>query len=121
LSGWHSLLFTINLKTKIKININFSFACIFIISFALKSILKLGPNSNMAGERNLDYLYSFREILTHPLTPLIGNLKTTWSWLWYLITPSTLLAAIYSFAEKKNIKKATLFLLLTLLPLISQV
>lgn len=118
-----TFLFTINLKNENKKSISIlvlGFVYIFIISFALKSILKLGPNSNMAGERNLDYLYSFREILTHPLTPLIGNLKTTWSWLWYLITPSTLLAAIYSFAEKKNIKKATLFLLLTLLPLISQ-
>lgn len=88
------------------------------ISLAMKSILKLGPNSGMDSSRNLDYLYSFKEVLSHPLSPLIGNLKTTFWWLWYLLTPGLVISLFIQNIFKN--KKLLLFFCLSLLPLLSQ-
>ena len=84
----------------------------------MKSILKLGPNSGMDSSRNLDYLYSIKEVLSHPLTPLTGNLKTTFWWLWYLLTPGIVISLLTHNLFKN--KKLLLFLCLSLLPLLAQ-
>ncbi len=91
---------------------------LFVIALAMKSILKLGPNSNMDSSRNLDYLYSFKEVLSHPLSPLVGNIKTTLNWLWLLLTPGVFIV-LFTQNIFKN-KKLLLFLCLSLLPLLAQ-
>lgn len=93
---------------------------ILVISQTMNAILKLGPNSNMAGLRNQDYLYSFREVLSHPLSPLIPNLKTSLNWLWLLLTPAIFIFIFITDKEKQSKKYFIFLLLLTLIPLLAQ-
>lgn len=101
------------------LNLLLGFFYIVTISIVMRSILKLGPNSNMAGERNLDYLYTFKEVLSHPLSPLTGNLKTTLSWLWLLLTPPVFVS-LFAITRKQNNKILLLLFCLSLLPLFAQ-
>lgn len=116
-------IFFVDLKNENKktlFNLVLGFFYIFVISQAMHGILRLGPNSNMAGSRNLDYLYTFKEVFGHPTVPLIYNLQNTWSWLWYLVTPTILFSAIYAFFDKKNLKNNLLLLSIFLVPILSQ-
>lgn len=90
-----------------------------LISQAIYNILRLGPNFHLIGGRNQDYLFSLSEILTHPMNPLIGNLKSTGFWIWFLFTPPLVLALFLSFFGKHK-KPALLTLLLALTPLFTQ-
>lgn len=115
------VVFNLNLKkenNKSLINLLLGLLYILVISQGLNAILKLGPNSAMAGSRNLDYVYTFKEVLSHPLSPLIGNLKTVWSWLWILLTPTALIGIFLSFKITDNKKYFYLFLLCSLFPLL---
>ncbi len=93
---------------------------IILISQMMYGILRLGPAFEMIGSRNQDYLYSWREVLYHPLSPLIGNLKTTLNWLWLLFTPTLLLTLFFGFIPKKT-RLISLFLILSaLIPITAQ-
>ncbi|MBU1070910.1 glycosyltransferase family 39 protein [Patescibacteria group bacterium] len=92
----------------------------FVISQAIYNILRLGPNFNMVGSRNQDYLFSFSEVLQHPLNPLTGNLKSTLSWIFALLTPPIALSAFLSFSKKETRKKALAILTISITPLIAQ-
>lgn len=70
---------------------------VLLISQPIYNILRLGTNFHLVGSRNQDYLFSIREVLTHPANPLIGNSKTTILWLWYLFTPPLFLCLFASF------------------------
>jgi 4-amino-4-deoxy-L-arabinose transferase-like glycosyltransferase len=94
-------------------------ATIFI-SQALYNILRLGPAFEMIGARNQDYLYSWKEVFTHPLSPLIGNLKTTLNWLWLLFSPTLLLTLIFGLIPKKTRVLSIFLILISLLPLVAQ-
>ncbi len=91
----------------------------FIISQGIYNILRLGPNFHLIGSRNQDYLFSLSDVIRHPGNPLIGNLKTTSFWIWFLFTPPLVLVSLFSFIGK-NKKIALLALLLSLLPLLAQ-
>lgn len=93
---------------------------ILVISQGMYSILRLGPGFGMIGARNQDYVFSFSEVLGHPLNPLIGNLKSTLNWFWLLFTPSILAAIVLSFFSKKDLPKKMLLLSVVLLPLLAQ-
>lgn len=94
-------------------------AIAFVISQVMYNILRLGPNFHLVNSRNQDYLFSFSEFLTHPLNPLVRNLKITAGWLWFLLTPGLLWLIIPAFF--KNIRKINLaILLLFLVPLLIQ-
>lgn len=45
------------------------------ISLVIYNILRLGPQFSQIALRNKDYIWSFSEILKHPLDPLIPHLK----------------------------------------------
>jgi len=92
----------------------------FIISQGIYNILRLGPNFHMIGSRNQDYLFSFSEILKHPFNPLIGNLKSTFSWIFTLLTPPIAISILFSFSQKNTRKKALGILMVSLLPLVAQ-
>lgn len=114
--------FTVDFKKENKksvLNLLLGFFYILAISIAMRSILKLGPNSSMAGERNLDYLYTFKEVLSHPLSPLTGNLKTTLNWLWILLTPPVFVS-LFTITKKQNNKILILLFCLSLFPLFGQ-
>ncbi len=87
-----------------------SWLIVFLLSQAIYNILRLGPNFHLIGSRNQDYVFSFAEVLTHPLNPLIGNLKTTASWLWFLLTPPLFLVSFLSFLGKSKRLALTFFL-----------
>ncbi len=68
----------------------------FVISQAMFNILRLGPAFHMINSRNQDYLFSFSEVLHHPLNPFRGNLLTSINWLWLLLTPPILIFVLIS-------------------------
>jgi len=89
------------------------------VSLIFYNILRLGTNFHMVGSRNLDYIFPLSEAITHPFNPLIGNLKSTVSWTWFLFTPPVFLAALFAFNRKDN--KYTLpLVVISLLPLLAQ-
>lgn len=48
-----------------------------IIAFLIYNILRLGPQFNQIAIRNKDYIWSFSEVLKHPLDPLKPHLLNT--------------------------------------------
>ncbi|KKU29457.1 MAG: hypothetical protein UX41_C0019G0008 [Candidatus Collierbacteria bacterium GW2011_GWE1_46_18] len=107
------------IKKNIK-NILFGALAIIIISQGIYSILRLGPGFGMIGSRNQDYVFSFSEVLTHPLNPFVGNIKTTFTWLWLLFTPTVLVTLVLGFFDKKKIKGTLLLLTAGIIPIIAQ-
>ena len=101
-------------------NILFGALAIIIISQGIYSILRLGPGFGMIGSRNQDYVFSFSEVLTHPLNPFVGNIKTTFTWLWLLFTPTILVAMVLGFFDKKKIKGVLLLFISGIIPIIAQ-
>lgn len=89
------------------------------VSQIFYNILRLGPNFNMAGSRNLDYIFPLSEAITHPLNPLIGNLKSTFSWNWFLLTPPVFLAIFFAF-NRQDKKYSLPLIFISLLPLLAQ-
>ncbi|MFZ3069192.1 MAG: glycosyltransferase family 39 protein [Microgenomates group bacterium] len=118
-----SLLFFFRPKgSKIKTlgNLSLGLLAVFIISQAMYGILRLGPAFEMIGARNQDYLFTWREVLGHPLSPLIGNLKTTANWLWLLFSPALLLVLIFGLLPKKTRSLSLFLIFVSLLPLVAQ-
>jgi len=76
-------------------------------------LLRLGPGFQMIASRNKDYLFTFQEILTHPLDPLKPHLIDLFSWLPNLFTwPVCLLVLLGLFWGLRKKTKETLFLLI---------
>lgn len=97
-------------------------AVIYFFAFAIYNILRLGPEFHMIAIRNKDYVFPLSEILKHPLNPLTGNLKSTLSWYWILLTPGVFLVGLGGLflALRKNFKPALLLLVWWLVPLVAQ-
>jgi hypothetical protein len=91
-----------------------------IISQVMYGVLRLGPAFEMIGARNQDYLYTWKEVLGHPLNPLIANLKTTANWLWLLFTPTILVSLVFGFLPKKTRLPVLFLSLVSLIPLVGQ-
>jgi 4-amino-4-deoxy-L-arabinose transferase-like glycosyltransferase len=93
---------------------------VLVISQLMYGVLRLGPAFEMIGARNQDYLFTWKEVLSHPLNPLTGNLKTTINWLWLLLTPTILVALFLGFVSKKSRVSALFLIIVSLLPLFTQ-
>jgi len=93
---------------------------VVVISQLMYSVLRLGPAFEMIGARNQDYLFTWKEVLGHPLSPLIGNLKTTLNWLWLLFSPTLLLLTVFGLFPQKNRTLSFFLILCSLLPLVGQ-
>lgn len=82
-----------NFKNKKTIFVNFAktilgLTLILIIGFGIYNfILRLGPNFSLVTSRNDMGIYSFQEIIKHPLDPLVPHLKDLLDWLPNLISP----------------------------------
>lgn len=110
------------LKKKILPLLGFWFL-ILVLGFGLYNfLLRLGPGFQMIALRNRDYLFTFKEILAHPLDPLKPHLGDLASWLPNLFAWPILLLVLMGFILGLKTKlKATLFLLLWfLVPLSAQ-
>jgi hypothetical protein len=91
-----------------------------IIAFGMYNILRLGPSFNLVGARNSDYVFSFAEVLTHPLNPLKGNMEKTFSWIVALLTgPLALLTLGGLFSRRFRLPIIILFVW-SFIPLIFQ-
>jgi len=93
---------------------------IVVISQLMYGILRLGPAFQMIGARNQDYLFTWQEVLRHPLDPLLPNLGRTLNWLWLLFSPTLLLALIFGLFSKKTRLLSLFLILLSLVPLVAQ-
>lgn len=93
----------------------------FLLGFAIYNILRLGPNFHLISSRNLDYIFPVSEAITHPLNPLTGNLKATFSWFTLLLTwPVFILLLIAPFANAKKSPYIFALIFWSLLPLLAQ-
>lgn len=91
-----------------------------VISQAMYAILRLGVGFQMIGTRNQDYVYSVREVLGHPLVPLLENLQKTANWLFLLFTPTVLLLGVLGYLNSKVRRQYFFLILISLTPLLFQ-
>ncbi len=92
-----------------------------VIAFAMYNILRLGPNFNQIGARNLDYVFSFREVLSHPLNPFMTNFREKLiTWYPILLTWPILLLIIFSLTIKKHRQFILPLFLWAILPILFQ-
>ncbi|MFA6361588.1 MAG: glycosyltransferase family 39 protein, partial [Candidatus Shapirobacteria bacterium] len=79
-----------------------------LLAFVIYNILRLGPQFQMIALRNKDYIWSFSEILKHPLDPLTPHLGDTLVIFTQYISWPILLFALIGFIlflfYKKNIQ-----------------
>jgi len=111
-----------NLKKKILPLLGF-WSLLLALGFGIYNfLLRLGPGFQMIAIRNRDYLFTFQEILSHPLDPLKPHLRDLASWLPNLLSwPILLLILIGLIWALRRKLKASLFLLLWfLVPLSAQ-
>lgn len=90
------------------------------IAFAMYNVLRLGPNFHMIALRNKDYVFSFSEVLSHPLNPFIGHFTDSMRWLVSLLTwPSAAVLGFTIFRRRFSQLNLSLFLW-ALLPILFQ-
>lgn len=71
----------------------FLVAVILGLSFVIYNILRLGPNFELIGSRNFDYVYPYSHILTSPLDPLRPHLDRALEW-FEIMGPSSVIIAV---------------------------
>ncbi len=100
----------------------FFWGIVYLFGFAIYNILRLGPEFHMIAIRNKDYIFPLAEILKHPLSPLLENLKNAVSWFWIMLTPLPLAAGVAGIilSLKKNFKETFLLCLWLFVPLLGQ-
>lgn len=92
----------------------------WVIALGLYNILRLGPNFHMLALRNKDYVFSFSEVLKHPLDPTIAHFKEILEWSSKLLPATTLLSAVLGLilAFKKQSRFVLLLLVWVVGPLL---
>lgn len=68
-------------KLRLLFKLIFLTGAVFLISQVMFNILRLGPNFQMLGSRNLDYVYPLNSIFSSPLDPLLPHLNDVVAWL----------------------------------------
>ncbi len=92
---------------------------IYLIAFGIYGILRLGPEFHMIALRNRDYVFSLGEVLSHPLNPLVSNLRISWSYLTYFLTLPIVFLSVLSLFIVKGKKPYHIFILAAL-PVLAQ-
>jgi len=67
------------------------------ISQAMYAILRLSPLFHMVSQKDVVFIYSFREWVVHPFKFLIGNIKGLFDWAVHYLTWPIFVAAIVGF------------------------
>lgn len=97
---------------------------VYLFAFFIYNLLRLGPNFNMIGIRNKDYIFSVREIFSHPLDPLRPHLTDLAVWLPNLLTWPILLSAIVGWIwlwwRQEKRREAIFLCLMITVPLLIQ-
>jgi len=65
---------------------------VYVFAFGIYNLLRLGPNFQLIALRNKDYVFSFKEILSHPFDPLKPHLFDLVRWMPNLMTWPVLLS-----------------------------
>jgi len=93
-----------------------------LFAFTIYNLLRLGPNFQMIAIRNKDYVFTLKEILSHPHDPLLIHLKDLAGWLPNLFTWPifilSLLGIIIGLIKKRRI--SLLLLVWFALPILFQ-
>jgi hypothetical protein len=96
------------------------FAVTLIIAFAMYNILRLGPNFQLIGSRNADYVYPITHILQSPLDPLKPHFSRSVEWL--IIWGPSVIVILYLLGivvlSKKNIKTLLVLLAWSIAPVV---
>ncbi len=80
-----------------------------VLAFCIYNFLRLSPSFHMIGQRNLDYIWPIKEVLSHPLNPLKPHVSDIITWYrFYLSTPLILLTAFLSLLFLASPKKRKL-------------
>jgi len=98
-------------------------AVIYSLGFGIYNfLLRLGPNFQMIAIRNKDYLFTFKEILSHPLDPFKPHLGDLANWLPNLLTWPILLLVIIGviIALKEKTKESIFLLAWFIVPILAQ-
>ncbi len=93
---------------------------VVVISQVMYGVLRLGVGFQMIGSRNQDYVYSIKEVLSHPFLPFIANIETTANWLFLLLTPTVLILGVLGYLNSQTRRSFIFLLLVSLLPLLFQ-
>ncbi len=95
---------------------------IYIISFVMYNILRLGPEFHQIALRNRDYLHPLAEILRHPLDPLIPHLKDVINFFFHFLTPLGLVLMFIGLInpDLKHLRQRTVLGLWLIFPVIVQ-
>ncbi|MBI4028840.1 MAG: glycosyltransferase family 39 protein [Candidatus Blackburnbacteria bacterium] len=90
------------------------------IALGMYNILRLGPNFHMLALRNKDYVYSFSEVLRHPLDPIIPHFYDLFDWFSKMLPITVLLIAVLGvvLALKKDWRQLLLLLGWSIGPLV---
>ncbi len=117
--------FRVNSKKQVLVNIVRLFLLtlvIYIIAYGMFNILRLGPNFQMLGMRNYDYVYPFSHIFKEPFNPLTSHLRDVSDWLMKLGPGVIVVMAIIGIYQAFKNHKLQLLLLACwfLIPIIAQ-
>jgi len=95
---------------------------IYLFGIAIYNFLRLGPEFHMIAIRNKDYLFSFGEVLKHPLSPFLSNFKNVINWFWTLTTPTVFILGLLGILGmlRRERKKGVFLLSWLVLPLMAQ-
>lgn len=95
---------------------------VYIFAFGVYNILRLGPNFHMIGARNQDYVFTFKEILAHPLNPFRPHIGQVWEWFLVFLSWPLILAFFGGivFGARKWPRQTILLLSWFFLPLLAQ-
>lgn len=95
---------------------------VYGLAFAVYSILRLGPSFHMIALRNKDYVFSFGEVLSHPLDPFKPHIGQVWEWLMSFLGIPLILAFLGGFTVGiiRLRKQILLLVVWFLLPLVAQ-
>ena len=82
-----------------------------LIANSMYLVLRLSPYFHVIGEKNLTFIYSFKEIFQDPYSQLFGNLKGLLAWLIEYTTIPFFVLVLSSFIIRKEYFKEKLLLL----------
>jgi len=95
---------------------------VYAFAFGAYNILRLGPNFHMISLRNKDYVFSLKEVLSHPLDPFKPHIGQVWEWFWFFVS----LPIIFTFIAglvvglRRFAKQTILLLIWFVVPLVVQ-
>ncbi|MFA6518426.1 MAG: glycosyltransferase family 39 protein [Candidatus Shapirobacteria bacterium] len=94
-----------------------------IFAFFFYNLLRLSPEFHLLASRNLDYIWSLKDILSHPLDPLIPHLGAVVTVYYHYLSLSLIISAILGlFLYFKNNRPSRYFWLILswwILPLLA--